>query len=343
MSSILVVGGGKMGLSHIAILNRLLEPGQVAVVDPSRLTRFVFGQLGIPTFASLTAALEKNPKWQGAVVASPTVSHYPVAKALLQRGIPCFIEKPLTLNPALSEELVGLQRQYGVATQMGMVLRFLQPFVQLREICRSGALGQPKSYTARMLGNVVNKPDTGGWRTDFKRGGGCLNEYGPHLIDLCRAVFGDVVEIDQAKFGKRFSVRADDSAVIQWRHADGALGHLELDWCDATRRKSYTDFTVEFEYGQVHANVAEFQVKSHDPSLSIDGLLASYVKPTSPFPVNFYLRGEEFTLQLEVFLERAMGRRLLRASIQSDSAATLEDGLAVDKLIQQAAAIGGLQ
>ncbi len=72
-------------------------------------------------------------------------------------------------------------------------------------------------------------------------------------------------------------------------------------------------------------------------------MLATYLKPTLPFPVNFYLRGEEFTLQLEVFLERAMGRRLLRASIQADSAATLEDGLAVDKLIQQAAALGGLQ
>lgn len=343
MSSILVVGGGKMGLSHLTILNRLLEPGQVAVVDTSRITRFVFGQLGIPTFANVAAALDQNPNWQGAVVASPTGSHYPVAKALLQRGIPCFIEKPLTLNPALSEELVGLQRQSDVPTQMGMVLRFLQPFVQLREICRTRALGQPKSYTARMLGNVVSKSDIVGWRTDFKRGGGCLNEYGPHLFDLCRAVFGEVVEIEHATFSKRFSVRADDSSVIQWRHADGARGHIELDWCDATRRKSFTEFTVELEHGQVHANVAELRIKSHDRSVSTDHFLARYMKPTSPFPVNFYLRGEEFTLQLEVFLERAIGRRLLRTPIQADNAATLEDGLAVDKLIQQAAALGGLQ
>lgn len=48
----LVVGGGKMGASHLVLLNRLLDVQQVALVDPSRLTRFVYGTQGFRTFAS---------------------------------------------------------------------------------------------------------------------------------------------------------------------------------------------------------------------------------------------------------------------------------------------------
>lgn len=342
VNGILVVGGGKMGLSHLAILNRLLDAGQVAVVDPSRLTRFVFGQMGIRTFASLDQAFQTATQWRGAVIASPTGSHYPIARTLLGRKIPCFVEKPLTLDPLRSRELVDLQKQAGVPAQMGLVLRFLQPFVRLRAIARSGVLGAPRFYRARMLGNVVTKPDNGSWRTDYRRGGGCLNEYGPHLIDLCRAVFGDVDRIERASIAKVHSTLADDRAQIEWQHASGVRGNLELDWCDTSRRKSYTDFDAEFELGSVHANVAEISVRAR-PGADVSGSrLDELTRPTLPFPVNFYLRGEEFTLQLEMFLERALGRSMLRASLDQDLAATLEDGLAADLLIHEAAKMGGL-
>ena len=342
MSGFLVVGGGKMGLSHLAILNRLLERGQVAVVDPSRLARFIFARVGIRTFASLDAALAADNSWDGAVVATPTASHFTIARALLERGVPCFIEKPLTLDPGRSTTLLELQRQKAVVAQMGFVLRFVQPFVRLRKIVRSGVLGAPLQYHARMLGNVVTKAENDSWRTDFQRGGGCLNEYGPHLIDLCRAIFGDVQSIDSATFGRVHSTRADDHSDIQWRHSQGAVGTLRLDWCDTSRRKSYTDFDVQFEHGRIRANIAEIRVEPN-PDANLDALqLAALTAPTLPFPVNFYLRGEEFTLQLELFLERVLGRSLMRADLSHDLAADLADGHAVDQLIFDTAALGGL-
>lgn len=339
--SFLVIGGGKMGLSHLAILNRLLDAGQVAVCDPSRLSRFVYGRLGVRSFASLDAALASGTPWSGAVVASPTGTHFPIARTLLERGIPCFVEKPLTLDPQKSEALIALQRERGVATQMGLVLRFVQPFVRLRDIVRSGVLGKPLHYHARMLGNVVTRPDNSSWRTDFSRGGGCLNEYGPHLLDLCRFVFGDVAALDSASFGRVHSTRADDSADIAWRHADGTPGTLRLDWCDTTRRKSYTDFEVRFEHGLVQANTAEIHVQPDD-SLALEATQRTALcAPALPYPVSFYLRGEEFTLQLEAFVERVTGRRLMRAALDRGLAADLADGCAVDRLIRDIAQLGG--
>lgn len=333
----LVVGGGKMGASHLAILNRLLDTTQVALVDPSRLARFIYGNQGIHTFSSLDAALAEPVQWMGAVVATPTRSHYEVAHTLLERGIPCFVEKPLTLDPDRSEALVKIQQRTRTVTQMGLVLRFVQPFVRLRAIVQSGVLGNPLEYRASMLGNVIAKPGNTGWRTDFTQGGGCLNEYGPHLLDLCRALFGEVHALESAAFGTRYSSRADDSVDVTWRHTCGTVGTLRLDWCDTRYRKSYTAFDVRFEGGQVHANTAEIQVQPSAHAGLSAKQLTELMAPVLPFPVNFYLRGEEYSLQLELFLERVLGRRVLRADIDRDMAADLSDGQAVDQLIRNIA------
>lgn len=340
--SILVVGGGKMGLSHLAMLNRLAGEVDVALCDSSRLTRHVFGALGFKTHGSLAAAFQGPKKWQAAVVATPTSSHYAVAKALLEQAVPCFIEKPLTLNPQRSQELVALQAASGVAVQMGLVLRFVRPFVKLRSVIREQTLGRPLRYQAAMRGNVVTRPEPQGWRTDFSRGGGCLNEYGPHLLDLCRCLFGDVTALRSATFGRVHSVRADDSANIEWNHESGLSGTLLLDWCDTSQRKSGIEFQVEFEQGNVFANNAEFK-PSLKPGLALAaGAQALLFEPLTPYPVNYYLRGEEYTLQLELFLERVLGRKLLRAELPADLAATLQDGLEVDKLICAIASKGGM-
>lgn len=337
---ILIVGGGKMGMSHLAIANRLLDRGSVALCDSSRLSRYVFGKLGIATYASLDDALRQP--WGGAVIATPTSSHFPIARTLLERGIPCFIEKPLTLDPDKSQQLAELQVRNGALVQVGLVTRFIQPFLRLRTIARSGALGRPLRYRARMMGNVVTKPDNTSWRTDFHRGGGCLNEYGPHLLDLCRSIFGEVQTLHSARYGQVHSTRGDDRFDIGWSHTSGAVGELLLDWCDTSRRKSAMDFDVAFEHGTVRANNAELSVQAAPGAPIADTHRALLGTSVLPYPVNFYLRGEEFSLQLEVFLQRVLGRPLLRADIDPDVAADIQDGLAVDRLIREIATMGQL-
>ena len=340
---ILIVGGGKMGLSHLAILNRFLDKGSIALCDSSVLSRYLFGKLGFCTFSSLDQALATGIAWQGAVVATPTSSHFPIAHSLLKLGIPCFIEKPLTLDPSKSQILVDLQVEQGTIVQMGLVARFIQPFVRLRYVFATGILGRPLSYRGRMMGNVVKKPDNTSWRTDFQRGGGCLNEYGPHLLDLCRSIFGEVRDLHYARYGSVHSMRGDDQFEIRWEHANGVQADLFLDWCDTSRRKSVIDFSVEFEHGTVLANNAEFSVNiKFDAPIDAEHRMLLQESADS-YPVGFYLRGEEFSLQLEIFLQRVFGRQILRAPIDPALAATIQDGFAVDCLIRDIATMGGLK
>ena len=341
--NILVVGGGKMGLSHLAILSRIAGQSAVSICDSSVLRRFIFRRLNYKAYKSLDSAFSSGTKWAGAVIATPTTSHYPLAKLLLERGIPCFIEKPLTLDPCKSQELVELQQKQGLVAQVGLAARFIATFVKLKWIVESQVLGRPLGYEAHMLGNVITKPDNTMWRTNFSKGGGCLNEYGPHLLDLCRYCFGDVVNINSASARHVFSVKADDGVDVSWIHISGCKADIFLNWCDTTKRKAELAFSVEFEGGAVKASNTDVTIRLKDGFDLAPELKEQLFAPLLPHPVSYYLRGEEFTLQLEVFLGSLTGRKItIGDDLPVDTAATLQDGLEVDKLIQEIATRVGL-
>lgn len=342
--SIIVVGGGKMGLSHLAIISRIVGPNLISLCDPSWSTRFIFKRFKYKVFSSLDNALNSGTPISGVVVATPTSYHYEITKSAIVRSIPCFIEKPLTLDVCKSRELADLARRNNVYTQMGFVLRFVSSFNRLHSLVETGVLGKVCSYVARMSGNVITKSDNSGWRTNFVAGGGCLNEYGPHLIDLCRFIFGEVSELGSAVKNHVYSNQADDSIDFAWVHESGCVGEVSLNWCDKTKRKSIIEFEVEFDYARVTVNNSALKVelKNSAPLTSEERLLLS--TPEVPPQVSFYLRGEEFSLQLETFLGNCLHRKFrVDDNFGIGSQAHIEDGVAVDILIDSIATKVGLQ
>lgn len=333
-----------MGLSHLAIISRIVGPSQVAVCDSSWSTRFIFKKLNFRGHASLDDALGSSSPISGVVVATPTSSHYPIVRDVLERSIPCFIEKPLTLSVTRSRELADLARSRNVYAQMGFVLRYVASFAKLRGLVESGALGKVCSYVARMNGNVITKPDNNSWRTNFSAGGGCLNEYGPHLIDLCRFIFGDVAVLQQAAKGHVYSTRADDKIEFKWVHASGSVGDVSLNWCDTTKRKSVIDFVVDFEHARVTADNSALKIAFNDSAPLTPEQQTELSKANIPPKVGFYLRGEEFSLQLEAFLEHCLQRKFrVEGDFGVGSQALIGDGVAVDILIDSIATKAGLQ
>ena len=332
-----------MGLSHLAIVSRIVGPDFVLLCDPSWSTRFIFKKFKYKTFSSLDDAFNSGMPISGVVVAAPTAHHYGITKSAIARSIPCFIEKPLTLDVCKSRELADLAQQNNVYTQMGFVLRFVATFNRLHSLVESGVLGKVCSYVARMNGNVITKSDNSGWRTNFAAGGGCLNEYGPHLIDLCRFIFGEVSELGAATKSHVYSTRADDAIDLTWVHESGCVGDVSLNWCDKSKRKSVIEFEVDFEYAHVSVDNSALKVvfKDSAPLTAEQKLVLS--KPDMPPRVSFYLRGEEFSLQLETFLENCLHRKFRVDQFGIGNQALIQDGVAVDILINSIATKVGLQ
>lgn len=342
--NIVIVGGGKMGLSHLAITSRIVGHNSVSLCDSSWATRFIFKKFKFQTFSSLDDAFNSRFPISGVVVATPTSSHYAITKNVIERSIPCFIEKPLTLDVSKSRELADLARQNNVYTQMGFVLRFVSSFNRLHTLVKTGVLGNVCSYVARMSGNVITKTDNNGWRTNFISGGGCLNEYGPHLIDLCRFIFGEVDELGVVAKKHIYSSQADDAIDFSWVHDSGCVGEVFLNWCDKSKRKSVIEFQVDFEHAQVIVDNSALKVTLKNSAHLTPEQIHQISTPEVPPQVSFYLRGEEFSLQLETFLENCLNRNFrVDDKFGIGSQAHIQDGVAVDILIDSIATKAGLQ
>lgn len=117
-----VVGAGHLGRIHARIAAALESIELVAVADPVESARnSVAQEVGarpVADYRELIGELE------GAIIATPTMTHHAIGMELLASGVPLFIEKPLAGNSSQASELVSLARKQGLPLQVGHVERF---------------------------------------------------------------------------------------------------------------------------------------------------------------------------------------------------------------------------
>ena len=340
----IVIGGGKMGMSHLALISKYLGKNNTALCDNKIFTRLMFHLLGFKTFASLDHALSNLKKIDAILISTPTPSHITMIDWAFKHKIPFFVEKPLTLNAPLSYELVKKANLINIKAQVGFVMRYVASFDRLKQLVTEGILGKPLEYSASMAGNVITKPlPLDSWKSDYKKGGGCLNEYGPHIVDLCRYIFGPVSNISDASYKKIYSPHADDAISIRWTHQSNLMGNLNINWCDPSKRKSVIEFFVKFEYAEIRVDNSALEIFWHvDAPLPIESR-NEIESINEPVCVDFYLRGEEFSLQLEDFISLLSNNEFHKTKAPRERiAATLKDGYEVDMLLVKIAEKAGL-
>lgn len=154
----------------------------------------------------------------GALICTPNSSHFPIAKYCIEHGLDVFIEKPLTISYKDSKMLIELASINNVKGQVGYVNRFNLIFNHLKQLLDRKVIGDIRSYNNQMVGGVILKEHTKGWRNDYSKGGGCLFDYGPHCFDLSIFLFGQNVKVKSSAFEKVFSTNVHDTVSATFLH-----------------------------------------------------------------------------------------------------------------------------
>ena len=117
-----VVGVGALGYHHARLLRRLGGAELVGIydIDPARAVH-VAQELETTAHPSLDALLDRV---EAVTVAVPTPVHTAVGLAVLARGLPLLMEKPLADMVAGAEQLVQRAAEAGAVLQVGHVERF---------------------------------------------------------------------------------------------------------------------------------------------------------------------------------------------------------------------------
>jgi predicted dehydrogenase len=93
------------------------------------------------TYTTNVQDIWSDPSIELVLIATPTSTHYPLAKAALESGKHVFVEKPFTSTVAQAEELVALAKSKGTHIFVDHTFVFAPAVRKLREMARTGHLG----------------------------------------------------------------------------------------------------------------------------------------------------------------------------------------------------------
>jgi len=337
--NVAVIGLGKMGLSHLAIVNALDDFKVAAICDSAALVGQVIEKYGKLHYVGKYDDVLALPDLHAVIIATPTTAHAPMVQAALDRGLHVFCEKPLTLSTAESQALADLAASKGLIAQVGYHNRFIGTFNEVKKLVESGAIGRVTHVQAEAYGPVVLKPTKPTWRGKAGQGGGCLYDYAAHPLNLVNWYFGRPESCTGALLKSGFSAEVDDEVYAGLTFADGITAQLSVNWSDASVRKMTTRISIWGEGGKIYADRQEIQVfltgTAPVPAGYQEGWTVKYITELTP-PVSFYLRGEEYSAQLEAFGEAIRG---VRKGTQNDFASSADTDATIEMI--RASAMGG--
>jgi predicted dehydrogenase len=323
-----IIGLGKMGLSHAAIVSPHPDVELVAVCDTSTLVLDAFKKFSTTNTYENYITMIDNERLDCVVIATPTRFHYPVAKYALEKGLHIFSEKPFSLKYKEGEELLSLAGAKGVVNQVGYHNHFIGTFRELKRLVRSGILGDLVHFTGEAYGPVVTKEKGGTWRSNPAEGGGCLYDYASHVINLVQEILGRPVSTEGSILKKIYSKDVEDAVYSILNLETGLSGILSVNWTDETFRKMSTSITLQGKKGKIICDATELKIYLKEQNLKehLDkGWTIKYITDLA-IPVDFYLRGEEYSAQIDYFIDCILNKK--KTEINS-----FEQALYTDKVI----------
>ena len=148
MTRIGVVGTGYLGRLHARILTEIADANVAGFVETNdAVATEVESSLKLKRFASV-AALAKEIEC--AIVATPTVAHFEIAKELLEAGCDVMIEKPITATVEEAKALIDIAAKNDRIVQVGHVERYNPAIAAVADLVRGS-----RYFEAERLGVFV--------------------------------------------------------------------------------------------------------------------------------------------------------------------------------------------
>jgi predicted dehydrogenase len=123
-----IIGLGKMGLSHAAIVGAHPDVDMVAVCDTSSLVLDTFNKFSkVKTYNDYKEMIIKE-SLDFVLIATPTPLHYSIVKFALEKGLHVFCEKPFSLTTREGEELLKIAQSRFLINQLGFHNHFIGTF-----------------------------------------------------------------------------------------------------------------------------------------------------------------------------------------------------------------------
>ncbi|MGH3811913.1 MAG: Gfo/Idh/MocA family protein [Pseudonocardiaceae bacterium] len=229
--------GRKVALPVYAELEEF-EPVAVWSRRPER-ARELAEEAGVGLGTADFDELLSVPGLEAVHVATPVATHVEFAVAAAERGLHVLCEKPLADNLEGARRIVAAIRSAGMVGLVDYELRMKETRRRVIERARE-VVGQPRMVSVSLVQSDHADPDSRPytWVHDARLGGGRLQGYGVHDLDLLLEIFPDVDAVAAATDvgvpdrrtddGELQRVTAEDAYALLLRFRGGGLGVVTL-------------------------------------------------------------------------------------------------------------------
>lgn len=217
------IGAGGIAGRHLGNLLGFADVRVVALADLALdRAREAAARCDARAYADYAEMLDREAL-DALYICVPPFAHGAPELAALARGLPFFVEKPLSVDPAVAEEIARGVAARALTTAVGYHWRYLDTVAEAQE--------RLASAPARLaLGYWLDGTPPPGWWIREGQSGGQMVEQTTHIFDLARYLVGPVDEVQAV--GARLArpeypdADVDDVSLATLRFASGALGSL---------------------------------------------------------------------------------------------------------------------
>ncbi|MNO42950.1 4-carboxy-2-hydroxymuconate-6-semialdehyde dehydrogenase [compost metagenome] len=220
-----IIGTGWFSKVHADIL-AASEGASVAAICGTSLAKaegLASHYKGARAFANVNEMLD-TAKPDAVYICVPPMSHGDIETALIDRGIPFLVEKPLGTDLKSPEEILYKIEQKPLITSVGYHFRYKDSVNQLKELLGDQTLGMA---LGAWMGDM---PQVAWWRKQDGSGGQFI-EQTTHIVDLLRYIAGEVEEV-YAAYGNRVvhqkheGVGVADVGTVTMKLSSGAVATI---------------------------------------------------------------------------------------------------------------------
>ena len=224
------IGTGGIATTHFRNLATIAGVELAAFCDVARdraeaaAAKFNPGARVYTDYQALLAARDLDAVY----VAVPPFAHGDIEPAVVEAGLPMYVEKPVALSLATAHHV-----QHAIETKHALVCvgyhwRYTPAVERVQELLADATIGLVYGYY------TTRPPQGKGWLVLQERSGGQMVEQTTHIVDLARLVAGDVATV-YARFANRVTgphpaFTAADVGTATLQFASGALGTISNCW-----------------------------------------------------------------------------------------------------------------
>ncbi|UCE43029.1 MAG: Gfo/Idh/MocA family oxidoreductase [Candidatus Aminicenantes bacterium] len=243
-----VIGMGKMGILHAALINMIPQAELLSVHDTNKkLSKYVKNSgMEVAFYSELEKMLDKEDL-DAVFVCTPPFTHLPIVQECVHRKLNVFVEKPLAESCSSAKKMVSLIEKEDIIHATGFTLAHIPLYKKAKDMLSREVLGRIQRFHISVYFSQVFSKKKGWFYDKDKSGGGVIIDIASHLIYLVTWYFG----LPQKVYARTLNFYSDveDCGSILFEYKDGLTGALDANWSIPGYRLATIEIALEGEKG----------------------------------------------------------------------------------------------